>query len=127
MVTNEIGTGDACDTPAPVMMEIATMPPQFTIPPARTGDEAAPRPPLARRTYDNIYPLFAHDPECRCCHPNDRPYCPCPCHTTPSRGELRQTLTALRREEIPNEPRVAQPARQQPDPRVTRLPGRVAG
>jgi hypothetical protein len=30
--------------------------------------------------YPNIYPQFAHDPLCRCCHPNDRPYCDCPCH-----------------------------------------------
>lgn len=32
--------------------------------------------------YANIYPQYAHDPSCRCCHPNDRPYCPCACHTT---------------------------------------------
>lgn len=41
--------------------------------------------------YPNIYPQFAHDPECRCCHPNDRPYCDCPCHRA-NPGEI----TALR-------------------------------
>lgn len=40
------------------------------------------RHPVAPR-YPNIYPLYAHDPACRCCHPNDRPYCACQCH----RGE----------------------------------------
>jgi hypothetical protein len=100
---------------------------KHTIPPARTAEDAEPRPPLSRRTYDNIYPLFAHDPACRCCHPNDRPYCPCPCHDAPSRGILRQQLTGLRREEIPNEPSVRTQDRPRADPRVTRLPGRVAG
>ena len=41
--------------------------------------------------YPNIYPEFAHDPECRCCHPNDRPYCDCACHRA-NPGEI----TALR-------------------------------
>jgi hypothetical protein len=61
---------------------------KHTIPPARTAEDAEPRPPLSRRTYDNIYPLFAHDPACRCCHPNDRPYCPCPApRRDPQRAE----------------------------------------
>jgi hypothetical protein len=41
--------------------------------------------------YPNLYPQFAHDPTCHCCHPNDRPYCDCPCHRAES-GEI----TALR-------------------------------
>ena len=101
------------------------MPRKYTLPPARTGDESEPRAPLARKTYDNLYPLFAHNPDCRCCHPNDRPYCPCPCHTDVSRGEARFRSEQLRREEIPTE--IERSAPRKPDPRVTRLPGRVAG
>lgn len=100
---------------------------KHSIPPACTEDDAAPRPPLARRTYDNIYSLFAHDPDCRCCHPNDRPYCPCACHSGVSRGEARLRAVQLRREEIPNEPRIGQrPAERRPDPRLAGMPGKAA-
>ncbi len=52
------------------------------------------------RTYDNIYPTWPHDPRCGCCHPNDRPYCDCPCHARPTRAGAVAALARLAPPEV---------------------------
>lgn len=89
--------------------------------------------------HPNIYPQFAHDPECRCCHPNDRPYCDCACHRqaageivalrarwdTTERIPMGEPIGVIMPPSRPAPP-PQQPAPTRSDARLASLPGRVA-